>query len=292
MCLISSRKKAKLFNLDEEKNEKLKELTFEQYGILQSKFTVDGEQIIMSNCYKPGKFYFYNIIRDEVVKVPLYRENEGLEFRQFALSNDNNWIAACGSKQRIHLMSNKTKEIITDLKINSKTSTLAFSSDSSKLFAHSGEGKVYIFDLRKSNRCLHRFVDEGCITGTSIDISPNQQFICCGSDSGIANIYDYNQAFTSLTPKPLKTITNLVTSLNRCKFNHNSELLLLSSDEIENALKLVHLPSFKIFSNIPGINAKYHCITDADLSPNSYYLSVVNKRGAARLIRLLHYNKY
>lgn len=139
---------------------------------------------------------------------------------------------------------------------------------------------------------MHRFIDEGCITGTSIDISHNQQYLCCGSDSGIANIYDYNDVLTSQTPKPLKTIPNLVTSLNKCKFNHNGELLLISSDEMDNALKLVHLPSFKIFSNIPGVNAKYGCITDCDLSPNSYYLSIANKKGLAKLVRLLHYTKY
>lgn len=130
------------------------------------------------------------------------------------------------------------------------------------------------------------------ITGTSIDISPNSQYLCCGSDSGIANIYDYNQAQIETAPKPLKTISNLVTKLNRCKFNHNTELLVLSSDEMDNALKLVHLPSFKVFSNIPGVNAKYGCITDFDLSPHSYYLSVANKKGTAKLIRLLHFNKY
>ena len=282
----------KLFSIDEERNEKLKELTFEQYGVSQSQFTVDGNQIVMANCYKPGRFYYYDIIKDEVIKVPLYRENEGLEFRRFALSNDNQWIAVCGSKHRIHLMSNKTKEIVADLKINSQTSTLTFSPDSSKLFSHSGEGKVYVFDLRKNNRCVHRFIDEGCITGTAIDISPNQQYVCCGSDSGIANIYDYNEILVNQTPKPLKTIGNLVSNLNKCKFNHNTELLVLSSDEAENAVKLVHLPSFKIFSNIPGVNAKYGCITDCGLSPNSYYLSLANKSGLAKLVRLLHYTKY
>lgn len=289
MCLLSSRKKVKLFNVDGEKNDKLKELTFEQYGVSQSGFTVDGNQIIMANCYKPGKFYYYDIVADEVTKVPLYRDNEALEFRRFALSKDNEWIAACGSKQRIHLMSNRSKEIVADLKINSATSTLTFSPDSSKLFSHSADGRVYVFDLRKNNRCVHRFVDEGCITGTSIDISHNQQYLACGSDSGVANIYEYNQALTSTAPKPLKTITNLVTNLNKCKFNHNGELLLLSSDEMENALKLVHLPSFKIFSNIPGINAKYGCITDADISPGSQHLSLANKKGQCKLIRLLHY---
>ena len=133
-----------MFNIDEEKNEKLKELTFEQYGVSQSNFTMDGNQIIMANCYKPGRFYYYDIVKDEVIKVPLYRNNEGLEFRRFALSGDGEWIAVCGSKQRIHLMSNKTKEIIADLKINSTTSTLVFSPDSSKLFSHSAEGKDFL----------------------------------------------------------------------------------------------------------------------------------------------------
>lgn len=161
VCLLSTRKKVKLFSIDEEKNENLKELTFEKYGVSQSYFTMNGEQIIMASCYQPGKFYYYDLLKDEVVKVPLYRDREGLEFRKFALSNNNEWIAACGSKHRIHLLCNKTKEIIADLKINSQTSTVTFSPDSTKLFTHSEEGRVYVFDLRKNNRCVHRFVDEG-----------------------------------------------------------------------------------------------------------------------------------
>ncbi len=49
-------------------------------------------------------------------------------------------------------------------------------------------GEVYIWDL-KTQDCLHRFHDDGCIRGTAIDISRNNRYLATGSDSGVVNVY-------------------------------------------------------------------------------------------------------
>lgn len=43
----------------------------------------------------------------------------------------------------------------------------------------SDEGNVYIWDV-KSRRCVHKFVDDGCLMGTSVSVSDNGQFVATG----------------------------------------------------------------------------------------------------------------
>ena len=77
-------------------------------------------------------------------------------------------------------------------------------------------GEVYVWDLGARD-CVRRFVDEGCIRGTSLAISPNNRYLATGSDSGVVNLYDrrevVNKGVGGANPKPLKTFLNLTTSV-------------------------------------------------------------------------------
>ena len=43
-----------------------------------------------------------------------------------------------------------------------------------------GDGVVYIWDM-STRDCIHTFIDDGCISGTSLSLSLNNQYIACGS---------------------------------------------------------------------------------------------------------------
>ena len=94
-----------------------------------------------------------------------------------------------------------------------------------------------MWDMRSTN-CVHRFVDEGCIKGTTLGVSPNGQFIAAGSDSGVVNVYDQS-CLTQVKPHPLKAVMNLTTGISNVKFNPSSEVLAISSKEKKSAIKLV-----------------------------------------------------
>jgi len=51
-------------------------------------------------------------------------------------------------------------------------------------------GEIYLWDLRQSRSCLRRFIDEGCVKGTSLAVSPDGARLAAGSDSGVVNLYD------------------------------------------------------------------------------------------------------
>lgn len=56
----------------------------------------------------------------------------------------------------------------------------------------------------QSRRCVHKFVDDGCITGTAIAISSTQQYLACGSNSGVVNVYDTSKLENKSLPQPEK----------------------------------------------------------------------------------------
>ena len=76
---------------------------------------------------------------------------------------------------------------------------------------------MYVWDL-SSRECVHCFTDEGCVVGNKVGVSPDGRYIACGSDSGVVNVYD-NGCLRNETPKPLKAIMNLTTSIDHLQFN-------------------------------------------------------------------------
>lgn len=145
-----------------------------------------------------------------------------------------------------------------------------------------------MWDVRSTRSCLHRFVDDGCIHGTSIAVSPNNQYLATGSDSGVVNLYERHEVMKRANPKPTKIILNLTTTIGQLKFNPTAEVLAMSSELKENAIKMLHVPTRTVFSNFPPLNFNLKRVSCLDFSHHSGFLGVGNKCGAANLFRLSH----
>lgn len=154
------------------------------------------------------------------------------------------------------------------------------------------EGEVFIWDVR-SRKCLHKFEDEGSLEGKCIAVSKNNQYVACGSSSGVVNLYTTDTCLKENRPKPVKAIMNLVTSATCVTFNPTTEILAVASRDTDEAVKLVHLPSYTVFSNFPVFRRKQIYLTQSmDFSPRSGYFSVANNKGKALLFRLKHYSSF
>lgn len=97
-----------------------------------------------------------------------------------------------------------------------------------------------IWDMH-ARACIHRFYDDGCIGGTSIAVSPSNQYLACGSSSGVVNMYDLADVVHH-SPTPVKMLSRLRTTVSALAFNSSSEILVTASDQMENAIKLVSSP--------------------------------------------------
>lgn len=101
-------------------------------------------------------------------------------------------------------------------------------------------GEIFEWDVN-SRTCIKKFMDDGCLKGTSLAISYDDKYLAAGSSSGVVNLYKLP---CDVNPKPEKTILNLVTSVSKLCFNKSSDILAMASHQKNDAVKLVVINIF------------------------------------------------
>uniref|UniRef100_A0A2D4G2G2 U3 small nucleolar RNA-associated protein 18 homolog n=2 Tax=Micrurus TaxID=8634 RepID=A0A2D4G2G2_MICCO len=280
-----------LFQVDGITNPQIQSIHLEDFPVYKARFSAEGEQVIATSIHNK-LFYIYDMMEGKIIPINHIRGLEEKLVKKFEVSPDGTFLLLSGTSGYLHLITMKTKEFVGSMKINGRAIASSFSPDGSKIYTHSDEGQVFIWDV-KSRRCLNKFTDEGCLHGTSIAVSKNSQYIACGSNSGVVNVYAHDDCIRETSPKPLKAIMNLVTPATSLAFNPTTEILAMASNISDDALKLVHIPSFTVFSNFPVFRRKLlylaYCM---DFSPRSGYFSIANNKGKALLYRLKHYSDF
>ncbi|MFS7915235.1 putative transcription factor WD40-like family [Helianthus anomalus] len=243
-------KKLRFFQIDGKRNTKIQTIFLDDCPIRKASFTPDDSQVILSGRRK--FFYSLDLVKAKTDKIgPLVgREEKSLE--SFEISPDSKTIAFIGNEGYILLVSTKTKELIGTLKMNGTARALTFANGGQQLLSIGGDGQIYHWDLRTMT-CFHKGVDEGCIIGAALTTTPTGNLFAAGSDNGIVNVYNRDE-FLDGNKKPVKTIENLTTKIDFMKFNHDAHILAVCSSMKNNNMKLVHIPSFTVFSNWPPAN--------------------------------------
>ncbi|KHN33574.1 U3 small nucleolar RNA-associated protein 18 homolog [Glycine soja] len=278
-------RKLRFFQIDGKRNTTIQSVFLEDCPIRKASFLPDGSQVIVSGRRK--FFYSFDLVKARVDKIgPLVgREEKSLEV--FEVSPDSQMIAFTGNEGYILLVSTKTKQLVGTLKMNGTIRSLAYTENGQKLLSSGGDGQVYHWDLRTMT-CLHKGVDEGCINGTTLCTSPSGTYFAAGSDSGIVNIYN-REEFLGGKRKPIRTIENLTTKVVFMRFNHDSQILAICSGMKKSSLKLIHIPSYSVFSNWPPSNTSLHYPRCIDFSPGGGFMAVGNASGKVLLYKLHHY---
>ncbi|XP_014808926.1 PREDICTED: U3 small nucleolar RNA-associated protein 18 homolog isoform X1 [Calidris pugnax] len=280
-----------LFQVDGIKNPRIQSIYLESFPVYKARFSVDGEQVIATGTHHK-MFFVYDMMNGSIIPIERVRGVEERFLKNFEVSPDGSFMLLTGTSGYLHLLSMKTKELISTMKVNGRCTATAFTPDSSKIYSYSKEGEVFIWDVR-SRKCLHKFEDEGSLEGKCIAVSKNNQYVACGSASGVVNLYTTDVCLKENHPKPVKAIMNLVTSATCVTFNPTTEILAVASREADEAVKLVHIPSYTVFSNFPVFRRKQIYLAQSmDFSPRSGFFSVANNKGKALLFRLKHYSDF
>lgn len=278
-------RRLRFFQIDGKRNTKIQSIFLEDCPIRKASFLPDGSHVIISGRRK--FFYSLDLVKAKVDKIgPLTgREEKSLEY--FEVSPDSNTIAFTGNEGYILLVSSTTKQLIGTLKMNGTVRSLSFAANGHHLLSFGGDGHIYHWDLR-TRACFHKAIDDGCVNGTALSTSPNGTFFAAGSDSGVVNVYN-RDAFLGGKRKPIKTIENLTTKVDFLKFNNDAQILAIGSGMKKNSLKLIHIPSFTVFSNWPPPNRTLHYPCSLDFSPGGGFMAFANAAGKVLLYKLHHY---
>ncbi|XP_071716286.1 U3 small nucleolar RNA-associated protein 18 homolog [Rutidosis leptorrhynchoides] len=287
LLLTGGDNKLRFFHIDGKRNTKIQTIFIDDCSVKKASFMPDGSQVIVSGRRK--FFYSFDLVNEKMDKIgPLVgREEKSLE--TFEISPDSKTIAFLGNDGYILLVSSRTKELVGTLKMNGTSRALAFANDGQQLLTTGGDGQIYHWDLRTMT-CFHKGVDEGCITGTALSTSPNGNMFAAGSDSGIVNIYNREQ-FLGGNRKPMKTIENLTTKVDFMKFNNDAQILAVCSSMKKNSMKLVHVPSFTVFSNWPPSSRTLQYPRCLDFSLGGGMMAMGNAAGRLLLYKLNHYQR-
>lgn len=277
-----------LFQVDGVENNKLHTMRFNKFPISSGKFVKDGTEVLIGSEYYPY-CHSYNLMTGKTYKMQLPHGITNMG--RYEVSPDGKLLALCGRFGDIYLLNSGTKELIETFKMNAKCHALAFTPDGKSLISHGAGSEMYVWDIN-SRSCVHRAIDDGCLSCASIAISPSGQFIATGSKEGVVNLYDVTSVLENQAPVPLKIVLNLVTSVTALKFNPFSEVLAMASNKKHNAFKMLHLPSFTVFQNFPTFQTNVLMPEALNFSPASGYLSLSNRSGNAFLYRLKHYGDY
>lgn len=279
-------KKLRFFQIDGKKNPKIQSIFLENFPIHKAAFIPDGSKVLASGRRKFFHVYNMEVGRVDKVHQLIGREEKSLE--SFAVSQDSKTVAFQGNEGYILLTSLSSRQWIGNMKMNGSVRALSFAQDGKELLSIGQDGEVYTWDLR-TRRCIHKGRDEGSFRSTSLSVSADSCLFATGSSSGVVNIYD-RESFVGGATKPRKTLMNLVTSIDNIKFNCDSQILAMASRMKKDALRLVHLPSYTVFSNWPTSKTPLQYVHSLDFSPGGGYLAVGNAAGKVLLYRLHYYD--
>jgi len=90
----------------------------------------------------------------------------------------------------------------------------------------------------------------------------------------------------------LKAIGNLTTSISALRFNHDSQLLAITSKTQKDQMRLIHIPSLTAFSNWPTSSTPLGRVSSIDFSTGGEYIAIGNTRGRVLLYHLKDYDAH
>ncbi|KAJ1917900.1 U3 snoRNP protein [Mycoemilia scoparia] len=285
-------KTLRIFEIDGKTNQKVQSIYFKDMPIYNAQFINNGDEVIATG--RRSYFYTVNIQKGTTDRINgiLGRSDKSLE--RFQASPDGKTIAFPSNSGQIVLVSGKTKQWMSTIQMNGTVKDVAWSQDGNSLWSIGMDSEIYMWDIRKSSECVHRWKDQEMFKPTCIAASPNLNYFACGDYSGIVNIY--NNSFMNIQgkskPKPIKSITNLTTPISELMFNHDSQVLGMFSRNKKDQFKLVHLPTCTVFSNWPTQYTPLGYVQTFDFSPNSGFVAIGNDKGKVLLYRLKHFTNY
>lgn len=289
----------RIYHIDGKKNPLVSSLHVRRLPFKTAHFHPDGVRVLAGGVRK--NLRIWDIDTGNVAKVTnLYgHEDTQPNFEKFKISPCGKHIALIGELGWMNMLSARNAQWVAGAKVDDAIVDLVWTHDGSHVIMANSHGDVWEWDV-KTRQFTSRWRDEGGIGICKLALGgKGDRWLAVGSNNGVVNIYDRKALQGSgketgafgepLMYKPKAVIKHLITAVSALEFSPDGQILAIASDQKQNALKLIHIPSFTAFSNWPTSNTPLGKVTTVAFTPGGEMISVANQQGRARLWRLNHY---
>lgn len=256
--------------------------------------------------YMAGRRRYMNkwdVVSGDVEKIlRLYGHEEHQKlFEYFKISPKGSYIGLTGGQGWCNLL-NPAGQWARGFKIGGNVVDLAFSHDESLLLVANTAGDIWEFSLDGShasaeganvNTVVRQWHDDGVDLSKIALGGPQDRWVAVGSRLGIVNVYDRKKLVADIaagiSPKPIRSIENLVNPILTLQFSPDGQLLVIASKNARDALRIVNLPLAKVYPNWPTSGTPLGRVLSVAFSPDNAMLAIANELGKVTLWRLNHY---
>jgi U3 small nucleolar RNA-associated protein 18 len=277
----------RLYHIDGKANTVVSTIHLRDTPVQTAQFNPDSQNNKVFAGGRRRYMYSWDLTTGAVQKISRMYGHESTQrsFENFKLSPKGNFIALQGNSGWINILSAVTSQWVQGFKIEGTIVDFDWAVGEELIIGINSAGDVWEFSL-STGKVVSKWRDTTGVGISKIRLGGKSSRWCAiGSESGIVNVYDRLES----TKKPMGTLDQLVTSISSLEFSHDGQVLCISSRAKKDALRLVHLPSCKVFQNWPTSGTPLGKVTSVKFSPNSEMLCIGNEAGKARLWRLNHY---
>ncbi|CEP64724.1 Utp18p LALA0_S13e01596g [Lachancea lanzarotensis] len=213
------------------------------------------------------------------------------------LQGNNGWVNVLHATTGVWLTGCKIEGVLVDFCLDYKPRVK--NTFQTILIMVNTYGEIWEFDLTNGGEVLRKWKDEGSVGITTIQVGGGynstqllpfkkvrqNRWLAIGSASGYVHVYDR----TTTNVEPSAKLDQLTTSVSSLAFSPDGQILCIASRATKDALRMVHLPSGKVFANWPTSGTPLGKVTSIAFSPRGEMFAAGNEQGKVRLWRLNHY---
>ncbi|CUS21080.1 LAQU0S02e05424g1_1 [Lachancea quebecensis] len=213
------------------------------------------------------------------------------------LQGNNGWVNVLHATTGVWITGCKIEGVLVDFCVDYKP--ISNTKFQTILIMINTYGEIWEFDLAKQGEVLRRWKDDGSVGVTTVQMGGgnnstqllpfkkirHNRWLAIGSESGYVHVYDRNSNST----EPVAKLDQLTTPISSLAFSPDGQILCMASRATKDALRLVHLPTGKVFSNWPTSGTPLGKVTSVAFSPRGEMLAAGNEQGKVRLWKLNHY---
>lgn len=277
-------------------NAELFSLRVAQWNIFDAKFTADGRRVIMVGASRGVLIWDMKAGRvQQIAKLAAQSEQQWgaiqISHRFVAIYSGNNThgaASACVSKcivlldavslQVLHVF--QTAGVVHAVQFCTRNPNIMYSVGS--------DNKIQIWSL-DTLLCIGVVSETSGTACTALAISTDGSLLAVGSNMGILSIYDTAKLLSAKGEGALiRSIMNLTTRITSIAFHPAGEVLIFASADRDNALRVLHLHSMRVYSNWPRETTPLGRVHHIRFHGNSL-MSIGNAKGSALLYSYLHY---